>query len=144
MNELQNWLVLSHLKHTYIQNSITHTHTHARACTLNSVIYEVHTISFQTFFVWQLLLIMHTWNSSPLRTAIHLLYRPNNFWKSSCVSVSIIIVTAKVTGNKVWTIGRLRDCLDANLDQIVCDKDGVVDPIWRVLASSDRISSWIL
>ena len=30
--------------------------------------YEVHTISFQTFFVWALLLIVHTWNSSPLRS----------------------------------------------------------------------------
>ena len=32
------------------------------------VIYEVHTISFQTFFVWALLLIVHTWISSPLRS----------------------------------------------------------------------------
>ena len=31
-------------------------------------IYEVHTISFQTFFIWALLLIVHTWNSSPLRS----------------------------------------------------------------------------
>ena len=31
-------------------------------------IYEVHTISFQTFFVSALLLIVHTWNSSPLRS----------------------------------------------------------------------------
>ena len=30
--------------------------------------YEVHTKSFQTFFVWALLLIVHTWNSSPLRS----------------------------------------------------------------------------
>ena len=29
---------------------------------------EVHTISFQTFFVWALLLILHKWNSSPLRS----------------------------------------------------------------------------
>ena len=60
---------------------------------------------------------------------------------------------AKVTGSKVWTIGRLRNCLDAHFAQIVCDKDGVVglvhcpggnatDPIWRVLASSQRISCW--
>ena len=28
---------------------------------------------------------------------------------------------------KVWTIGKLRNCLDAHLGQIVCDKDGVVD-----------------
>ena len=31
-------------------------------------IYEVHTISFQTFFVWALLLIVHAWNSSPFRS----------------------------------------------------------------------------
>ena len=31
-------------------------------------IYEAHRISFQTFFVWALLLIVHTWNSSPLRS----------------------------------------------------------------------------
>ena len=30
--------------------------------------YEDHWISFQTFFVWALLLIEHTWNSSPLRS----------------------------------------------------------------------------
>ena len=34
---------------------------------------------------------------------------------------------AKVTGSKVWTIGRLRNCLDAHIGQIVSDKDGVVD-----------------
>ena len=33
----------------------------------------------------------------------------------------------KVTGSKVWTRGKLRNCLDAHLGQIVCDKDGVVD-----------------
>ena len=33
----------------------------------------------------------------------------------------------KVTGSKVWTIGRLRNCLDVHLGQIVCDKDGVVN-----------------
>ena len=30
--------------------------------------YEGHTISFQTFFVWTLLLIVHTWNSSLFRS----------------------------------------------------------------------------
>ena len=30
--------------------------------------YKDHYISFQTFFVWALLLIVHTWNSSPLRS----------------------------------------------------------------------------
>ena len=33
----------------------------------------------------------------------------------------------KVTGSKVWTIGRVSNCLDAHLGQIVCDKDGVGD-----------------
>ena len=28
----------------------------------------MHTISFQTFFVWAFLLIIHTWNTSPLRS----------------------------------------------------------------------------
>ena len=43
----------------------------------------------------------------------------------------------------------MKNCLDAQLGQIVCDKDGVhcpsgnaTDAIWRVLASSDGISSW--
>ena len=30
--------------------------------------YEMHTISFQSFFVWALLLIVHTWKLSPLRS----------------------------------------------------------------------------
>ena len=38
----------------------------------------------------------------------------------------------KVTVSKVWTIGRLRNCLDAHLGQIVCDKDEVMD-WWIVL-----------
>ena len=33
----------------------------------------------------------------------------------------------KVTGSKVWTTGWLRNCFDAHLCQIVCDKDGVVN-----------------
>ena len=33
----------------------------------------------------------------------------------------------KVTGSNVWTLGRVRTCLDAYLGQIVCDKEGVVD-----------------
>ena len=33
----------------------------------------------------------------------------------------------KVTGSKVWTIGRLRNCFHVHLGQIVCDKDGIMD-----------------
>ena len=52
--------------------------------------------------------------------------------------LSCLITTAselreypKVTGSKVWTIGRLSNCLDAHLGQIVCDKDGVVN--WYIV-----------
>ena len=34
----------------------------------NTQRYEVPSINFQTFFVWALLSIVHTWNSSPLRS----------------------------------------------------------------------------
>ena len=34
-------------------------------------------------------------------------------------------------GSKVWTIGRVWNCLDAHLGQIVCGTDGVVD--WCIL-----------
>ena len=55
--------------------------------------------------------------------------------------------------SKVWIIGRLWNCLDAHIGQIVlwqgwscelvhCPGGNATDPIWRVLASSDRISSW--
>ena len=70
---------------------------------VNIYIYEGHTISFQTFFVWALLLRVHTWISTPLRSnllqlLLQLFYRSNNVWKapwkSSCVSVSMTFVTA--------------------------------------------------
>ena len=32
-----------------------------------------------------------------------------------------------MTGSKVWTRVRVRNCLDSHLGQIVYDKDGVVD-----------------
>ena len=53
------------LTHTH-----THTYTHAHTQTLYIYIYiyVVHSIRFQTFFVWALLLRVHTWNSSPLRS----------------------------------------------------------------------------
>ena len=66
-------------------------------------IYEDHKISFQTFSVWALLLIVKAWNSSPLRSNLLLLQctcctvpktsgrLPS---KSSCVSVSMTFVIA--------------------------------------------------
>ena len=60
--------------------------------------------------------------------------RVNDLHHSLFHLLNCLIMTAselrekpKVTGGKVWTIGRVRNCLDAHLGQIVCDKDGVVD-----------------
>ena len=81
----------------------THTHTHTHIYIYIYIyIYEVPLISFQTFFIWALLLIVHTWNSSPLWSNLLrlqcTLYHFNNFWKalwkSFCVSVSMTFITA--------------------------------------------------
>ena len=118
------------------------------------IIYELHTISFRTFFVWALLLTAHTWNSSPLRSNLLRLQstcctvprtsgRPLEVLLCECVKdlphslfhlLNCPITTAselrerpKVTGSKVWIIERAWNCLAAYLGQIVCDKDGVVN-----------------
>ena len=64
--------------------------------------------------------------------------RVNDLRHSLFHLLSRLIMTAselreypKVTGSKVWTIGRLRNCLGVHLGQIVCDKDGVVD--WYII-----------
>ena len=51
------------------------------------------------------------------------------FYLLNCfiMTASELSELAKVTGINVWTIRRLRNCLDAHLDQIFCDKDGFVD-----------------
>ena len=46
-------------------------------------------------------------------------------------TVSELREKPKVTGSKVWTIGRLRNKIVCDMDQIVCDKDGVVD--WYII-----------
>ena len=60
------------LKYIYIHVCIyIYIYNHVYICVCVCVcayIYEDHSISFQTFFVWALLLIVHTWNSSPLRS----------------------------------------------------------------------------
>ena len=115
---------------------------------------EVYTMNFQTFFVWALLLIVHTWNSNPLRSNLLLLQctrctiqttsrRPLkvllcervNDLRHSLFHLLNSLITAtselrelsKVTEIKVQTIERLRNCLVAHLGQIVYAKDGVVD-----------------
>ena len=60
--------------------------------------------------------------------------RVNNLRHNLCHRLNCLILTAselrdkpKVTGSNVLPIGRLRNCLDAHLGQIVCDKDRVVN-----------------
>ena len=55
--------------------------------------------------------------------------RPNLFHILNCLisTASELRELPKVTVDKVWTIGRMRNCLHVHLGQIVCDKDGVVD-----------------
>ena len=125
---------------------------------INTILtYEVHIISFQTFFIWTILSIWHTWNSSPLRSNRLRLQcdrtvpttsgRPRGSplvracqWLSSQSLTSPQLShndsffhreLAKDTGSKVWTTRRLRNCFHAHLGQIVCDKDGVVD--WCII-----------
>ena len=57
-------------------------------------IYEVHTISFLTFFVWALLLTVHSWNSSPLRS---------NLLRLKCNCCTIPITSGRPHGSPlVW------------------------------------------
>ena len=125
-----------------------------RCTTTSTPKYKVHTISFPDFFVWAPLLIVHTWNSTPLQSNLLWLQctcctvpttsrSPHGSplvwayqWPSSQplsspqLSHNNSLWTLGITksqGSKVWTLGRLRNCLDAHLGQIVCDKDGVAD-----------------
>ena len=105
---------------------------------------------FPDFFVWAFLLIVHTWNSSPFRSTLLRLQctcctvpttsgRPHGSplvwtcqWPSSqpvsspqfSHNDSSLNLGNKlnVTGSKVWALGRLRNCLDAHLSQIVCTR----------------------
>ena len=65
----------------------------SRSCSFN-YIYEVHSISFQTIFVWALLLIVHTWNSSPLRS---------NLFQLQCTCSTVPTTSRRPNGSPlVW------------------------------------------
>ena len=100
---------------------------------------------------------------------MHLLYCSNNFWKipwkSSCVSMSMTFVIASFNllncfKEKLKVIGEqgldyregeeLSSCPSWSNSQwqgwscelVHCSGGNATDPFWRVLASSDGISSW--
>ena len=52
----------------------------------NGDMYQQCTINFQTFFLWALLLIVHSWNSSPLRS---------NLLRLQCISCTVPTTSGK-------------------------------------------------
>ena len=143
-------------------------------------IYKVHTISFQTFFVWALLLIVHTWNSSPLRSNLLWLQctcctvpttsqRPHGstlVWACQWPSSQPLSSPQFSHNNSLWAYGISKSHREQRLDYRDGDElswcpfwsnslwqgwscglvhytgGNATDPIWRVLAYSDGISSW--
>ena len=126
--------------------------------------YEVHTISFQTFFVWALLLIVHTWNSSPLRS---------NPLRMQWTSDTVPTTSGKPQGSpqlshndSLWAYGITKSQREQGLDYREAEElcwcpswsnslwqgcsyglmhfpgENATEPIWRVLASSLGISCW--
>ena len=127
-------------------------------------IYEVHTISFKTFFVYALLLIVHTWNSSPLRSIILRL-------QCTCCTVPTTsagpLSSPQLSHNdSLWAKGITKSHREQGLDYregeqlcwcpswsnslwqgwnsglVYCPAGNTTEPIWRVLASYLGISSW--
>ena len=131
---------------------------------------EVHTISLQTFFVWALLLIVHTWNSSPLRS---------NLLRRQCTSCTVPTTFSRPHGSPLvlacqWPSSQPLPSLqlshndgeqgmDYREDEelswclfwsnslwqgwscglLHCPGGNTTDPIRRVLTFSIGISSWI-
>ena len=137
-------------------------------------------MSLQTFFVWALLLIVHTWNSSPL---------PSNLLRLQCTCCTVPTTSTRTHGSplvwacqwpssqplsspqlshkdNLWAKGITKSHSEQGLDYkegdklswcpfwtnsqwqgwscglVYCPGGNATDPIWRVLASSDGITSW--
>ena len=143
-------------------------------------VYEVHTIFFQTFFVWALLLIVHTWNSSPLRSNLPRLQctcctvpttsgrpqRSPRMWTSQWPSSQPLSYPQLSHNDSLWALGIAKSHREQGLGYqeaeelswcpswsnslwqgwscrlVYCPGGNATDPIWRVLASSQGISSW--
>ena len=139
----------------------------------------MHTISFQAFFVWALLLIVHTWNYSPLWSNLLRLQctccidqttsgRPNGsllVWACQWPSSQPLSSPQLSHNDNLWA-KRISKChREQHLDYregdelswcpswsnslwqgwscglVHCPGANATDPIWRVLASFDGISS---
>ena len=131
-------------------------------------------------FVWALLLIVHTWNSNPLRSNLLQLQctcctapttsgRPNGSpLMSACQWPSSQPLSSPLLSHNhsLWAKGITKSHREQGLDYrdgeelswcpscsnslwqgwscglVHCPGGNATDMIWRVLASSDRISSW--
>ena len=143
-------------------------------------IYEDHWISFRTFFVRALLLIVNTWNCSPLRnnllrlqctcctvpTTSARLHRSRLVWACQWRSSQPLSSPQLSHNNSFWAKGITKSHREKGLDYseadelswcpswlnslwqgwccglVHCHGGNATDPIWRVLATSDGISSW--
>ena len=133
-------------------------------------------ISFLTFFVWALLLIVHTWNPSPLRSSLFQLQctcctvpttseRPHGsplVWVCQWPSSQPLSSPQLSHNDSLWAYGITKSHREQGLDYreaeelscsnslwqgwscglVYCPGGNATDLIWRVLASSDGISSW--
>ena len=129
-------------------------------------LYEVHTIGFQALFVCALLLIVHIWNSSPLPSYLLRMqctyctvpttsrrpYGSPLVWACQWPSLQPLSSPqlSITTGLNYREAEELSWCppWSNSLWQgwscglVYCPAGNPIDPIWRELASSDRISSW--
>ena len=139
----------------------------------------MHTISFPTFFIWALLLIVHTWNSSPLPSNLLWLQctyctipttsgRPHGIslvWKCQWPSSQPLSSPQLSHNDNLWANRITKSYREQGLDYkegeelswcpswshslwqgwscglVHCPAGNATEPIWRVLASSDAISS---
>ena len=134
----------------------------------------MYTISFQNFFVCALLLIIHTWNSSPLRSSLlwpqctcctvpttsGRPHRSRLVWACQWPSSVPLSSPQLFHYDSLWALGITKSHREQGLDYregeelswcpswsrlscglVYCPSRNATDPIWRVLASSDRISS---
>ena len=135
---------------------------------------------FPDFFVWALLLIVHTWNSSPLWSNLLRLQctcctvptasgRPHGsplVWACQWPSSQPLSSPQLSHNDCLWALGISKSHREQGLDYregeelswcppwsnslwlgwscglVHCPAGNATDPIWRMLASSDGISSW--
>ena len=135
---------------------------------------------FPDFFVWTLLLIVHTWNSRPLRSNLLRLQcsgctvpttsgRPHGsllVWACQWPSSQPLSSLQFSHNDNLWAKGTTKSHREQGLDYrdgeelpwclswwnslwqdrscglMHCPGGNATDPIWRVLASSNGISSW--